>query len=303
MKRAVVTGGLGFVGSHVVDLLVADGVEVFIIDNLSTGKISNVENGIGRARSPEWMEGDIRDDGARDGILNWEPDVIFHLAAQTDVPSSVRDPEDDADVNILGTLNILAAAKQVGAKVVYASSGGAIYGNRASGPARETDPVSPESPYAVSKLAAEGYVRIASHHNCVLRYSNVYGPRQLATAEGGVVAIFAGALRQEHPPIVYGDGGQTRDFVHVSDVARATIAAADWEGVLNVGTGRETTILELLRAMVKIGGYGDVAVIEQPAREGDIRFSSVDPSRLADSFIWIPVGLEDGLAMLAEVPA
>jgi UDP-glucose 4-epimerase len=296
LNRAVVTGGAGFIGSHVVDELIDHGCEVLVIDDFSTGSRENLAR---HGKDEVVIEAlDIESPFLLADIERFDPDVIFHLAAQTDVATSVKYPLEDAETNILGTLNVLYTAKQIKCRVVFASSGGAVYGNCPTGPQSEAARTDPQSPYAVSKLAAESYVRLADPLNTILRYSNVYGPRQSDRAEGGVVAIFKRALTEGTPPIIYGDGKQTRDFVHVSDVAAATVALWNEPGIFNVGTGHETEIVWLLGFMAKLAGVGDIQVVEGPARDGDVRYSSVNPTRLADTMPWSPLALQDGLRTL-----
>jgi UDP-glucose 4-epimerase len=225
--RAIVTGGAGFIGSHVVDALLARGDEVLVLDDLSNGKRENVPEGarleVMDVREPL----DAHFEGAEE---------CFHLAAQVDVRVSVERPADDAATNVLGTIRVLEAARQHGTQVVFSSTGGAIYGE-CSRPAREDDPLAPLSPYGTAKLAAESYIsmwnRLHGTHHTVLRYANVYGPRQDAELEGGVVAIFFERFRNGDRATVYGDGKQTRDFLHVSDIVAATLAAAENEGLFS----------------------------------------------------------------------
>lgn len=288
-RRAVCTGGAGFIGSHVVEELLARGCEhILVLDDLSTGSRENLAQYQGGVEVADVAK-------PRGGYLieGWDPDVIFHLAAQTDVQTSVRWPLVDAEVNVLGTLRILEAAERCGARVVFASTGGAIYGDCA-GPASEETPPDPRSPYAVSKLAGEWYVR--QRGGIVLRYANVYGRRQLATLEGGVVAVFLDALARCALATIFGDGGQTRDFVYVEDVARATVdAAVLGGGVYNVGTGRETSVLNL-------AGILGLRCEFEPERPGEVRRSVLDSSKLRAALgRWEPRALEDGLDVMRAV--
>src|SRR3989449_9177128 len=236
--RAVVTGGAGFIGSHVVEALLARGDEVHVLDDLSSGKRENLAEGA------RLHEADIR---APDGVFDAvRPDAVFHLAAQADVRVSVERPDYDADVNVLGTTRILEASRRHGAKIVFSSTGGAIYGE-CEGPARETADPQPLAPYGTSKLCGEEYLatwnRLYGTRHVSLRFGNVYGPRQEPHSEAGVVAIFMGLLRDGRIPTIYGDGRQTRDYVYVGDVVRAVLAAAGHDGaVFNVGTGIETSV-------------------------------------------------------------
>jgi UDP-glucose 4-epimerase len=291
--RAVVTGGAGFIGSNVVDALVARGDEVHVLDNLSSGKRENVADG---ARV---HEADIRVEVAAvfDEV---KPDVCFHLAAQIDVRVSVERPELDADVNVVGTLHVLEAARAHGTKLVFSSTGGAIYGE-CDGPAAEDHPRAPLSPYGVSKLAAEEYLaaynRLYGSSHVALRYANVYGPRQDPHGEAGVVAIFMNALRDGGTPRIYGDGSQTRDYVFVGDVVAASLAAAGHEGgVFNVGTGTETSVVDLYERIQRVSGVERAAKFA-PLRAGELQRSVLDPSLAARELGWKPErSLDDGLA-------
>jgi UDP-glucose 4-epimerase len=291
--RAVVTGGAGFVGSHLVDALVARGDDVTVIDNLTTGRRENV--------NPEakLVEHDIREP------FEVEADAVFHLAAQADVVTSVERPTYDAEVNVIGTLRVLEAAN--GAQVVFTSTGGAIYGE-CDRPAREDDPRLPLSPYGTSKLAGEEYLatwnRLHGTGHVALRLANVYGPRQLPTLEGGVIAIFLDRMATGQETVVYGDGLQSRDFVHVGDVARALVAAIGAApGVYNVGTGIDTTIVDL-HAMCRRASetLGEPTFAE--ARPGEIRRSVLDPAAAERELDWrAETPLEHGLRMTWESTA
>jgi UDP-glucose 4-epimerase len=290
-----VTGGAGFIGSHLVDALLARGDEVHVVDDLSTGSRENLPGGA------ELHELDIRADGLADLVARLRPEVVFHLAAQADVGTSVARPELDADVNVVGTVRVLEAARTAGARVVFASSGGAIYGE-CERPAREDDPPSTLSPYAASKLAGEVYLatwnRLHGTAHVTCRLANVYGPRQLAELEGGVVAIFLDRLRDGRPTEIFGDGEQTRDFVHVGDVVEAILAAAAAPagGLYNVGTGIATSILELHRLCAEIAGSAQEPIFGEP-RPGDLRHSVVDPGRAARELGWrAQTALAEGLA-------
>jgi UDP-glucose 4-epimerase len=286
--RAIVTGGAGFIGSHLVDALVARGDEVVVVDDLSSGKRENVNPKAG------FEQRDIRAGFGAAGA-----DVIFHLAAQADVQVSMHRPARDAEVNVVGTISVLEDAREAGTPVVFTSTGGAIYGE-CDGPASEDAPRDPISPYGIAKLCAEEYVRgwnrTHGMSNLVLRLANVYGPRQEAGLEGGVVAIFLERLARGEETVIFGDGAQTRDFVYVGDVVGALLAAVGREGgVFNVGTGVETTVLDLHRACVAVAGVGAEPRMEA-ARLGDVRRSVLDVSRAESGLGWRPeVSLEDGL--------
>jgi UDP-glucose 4-epimerase len=283
--RAIVTGGAGFIGSHVVDALVARGDDVTVVDDLSTGRRENVNP------AARLVEHDIREPFEIDG------NVVFHLAAQADVSTSVRDPVLDAQVNVLGTLRVLQAAAD--AQVIFTSTGGAIYGE-CERPAREGDPRRPLSPYGAAKLAGEEYLatwnRLWSRSHVVLRLANVYGPRQQPTLEGGVVAIFLDRIAAGERATIFGDGNQVRDFVYVGDVARALLAAAGHDGgVFNVATGRATSVNELHAACQRTTGSSSDPEY-QPPREGDVLRSVLDPALAERELGWQPqVSLDDGL--------
>ena len=284
--RAVVTGGAGFIGSTLVDTLVARGDEVTVVDNLASGHRKNVN------AAATLLEHDIREP------FSVECDVIFHLAAQADVQTSMRQPGYDAEVNVAGTANVLDAAKD--AQVIFASSGGAGYGE-CPVPASEDAPFDPLSPYGIAKKCGEEYVagwnRIHGTRHVALRFANVYGPRQESGLEGGVVAIFLERLARGQETVIYGDGGQSRDFVYVDDVVAATLAAiGHGGGPYNVGTGIATTVGELHRACAEVAGSTQAPRLE-PERLGDIRKSVLDVTRIERELRWTPqVSLTEGLA-------
>jgi UDP-glucose 4-epimerase len=288
--RALVTGGAGFIGSNLVDALVARGDEVVVVDDLSSGKRDNLND------AARFVELDIRDAGVAGVFAEVRPEVCFHLAAQADVPTSVAKPAFDAEVNVVGTVRVLDAAGET--PVVFTSTGGAIYGE-CERPAREDDPRRPLSPYGTAKLAGEEYLamwnRLHGTRHTALRFANVYGPRQEAGLEGGVVAIFLEAMAAGDETMVFGDGRQTRDFVHVDDVVRALQMAPGTGSVFNVGSGRETAVLELHERCRAVAGDAREPRMAE-AREGDVQRSTLDVSRAADELGWRPeVGLDEGL--------
>ena len=305
VERAIVTGGAGFVGSSVVEALARRGTSVLVVDDLSTGTASNLDR---LAGSVELLKHDIRDAGPlQEAFTAFRPDLVFHLAARTDVRASMSDPHDDASVNVLGSINVFAAAAAVGVRrVVNTSTGGAIYAPDAPIPTPETAPVAPISAYGLGKRVVEEYAewfRCTSGLDVVtLRYGNVYGPRQDPTGDAGVVAIFCERLLTGRAPIVFGDGTQTRDFVYVGDVAAANLAAADAPDlphrVYNVGTGAEVSIRALLRAAATAAGADPDAVVAIPAprRPGEVHRSCLDVRRsVAELGLDRPVPLVDGL--------
>ena len=299
--RALVTGGAGFIGSHLVGRLLADGRRVCVVDDLSTGSASNVPPEV------RFQRVDICDPASLGEVFAaFRPDVVFHAAAQTDVRRSTREPDFDARVNVLGGLNVLRAAVAVGARrIVYASSA-AVYGDPERLPVSEADPTRPISEYGASKLAFEHY--LSAHaargliEHAVLRYANVYGPGQRADGEAGVVAIFARQMLAGEPVAIFGDGRKTRDYVYVSDVVEATIrAAAGPSGVVaNIGWGREISDLELFRAVAAATGYAK-GPSHAADRRGDIARISLDPAVARRTWDWRPsVPLGDGVRRVVE---
>jgi UDP-glucose 4-epimerase len=302
--KCVVTGGAGFIGSNLVDALLARGDDVTVLDNLSTGKRQNLEGAL--AAGARLEDADIKDAGAVAAIFERDrPEVVFHLAAQIDVRVSVARPMFDAGVNVLGTISVLEAALAAGARrVVFASTGGGLYGDADVLPTPEDHPIAALAPYGQGKLAAEGYcglyTRLHGLSTISLRYGNVYGPRQDVHGEAGVVAIFCGHLIDRRAPTVYGDGRQTRDWVEVSDVVRANLLAADSDltGAVNVGHGRETSVLDLLDALHEVSdGYGALPEpVFAPARAGEVARSCLDVTRARRELGWeATVELRDGL--------
>jgi UDP-glucose 4-epimerase len=292
--RAVVTGGAGFIGSHLVDGLLDAGAEVTVVDHLRGGHTHNLAGALERGAAV--VRADVSDVVAMtDALERTRPDVVFHLAAQIDVRRSVADPSTDAHLNVGGTAAVLEAARNAGAaRVVLASTAG-VYGDPPDLPAREDAPVAPLSPYGASKAAAETYLtlfrRLHDMSTLALRMSNVYGPRQDPHGESGVVAIFSAAASEGRPATIYGDGLQTRDYVYVADVVRAFLAAArsDVDGVVNVSTGIETSLLELAATL-------GLETVMAPGRPGEVTRSCLDPARAHATLGWsATVTLADGL--------
>jgi UDP-glucose 4-epimerase len=302
----MVTGGAGFIGSNLVDALLARGDAVTIVDDLSTGRRQNLDSALDRGAS--LVEADIRDAGALTAMAREaEPEVIFHLAAQIDVRRSVTEPAFDAAVNVGGTANVLDAARAAGSRrVVFTSTGGAVYGEGDGQrlPLAEDAPLAPMAPYGQSKSAAEGYLalyrRLYGLSSIALRLGNVYGPRQDPLGEAGVIGIFCGLLLEGGRPTVFGDGRQTRDYIYVEDVVAALLAAAGSEapGPLNVGTGIETDVLELIDRLQALRDSASFEPQLAPARTGEVERIAIDPSRAERELGWRPrTGLEDGLRM------
>lgn len=306
--RSLVTGGAGFIGSNLVDALVARGDEVAVLDDLSSGRRENLAAAL--AAGASLTVASVADrDAVADAVARHRPELVFHLAAQIDVRRSVADPLFDLEVNVGGTIGLAQAALEHGAqRLVFASTGGAIYGEGAGRelPLAEDAECRPDAPYGQSKHAAEGYLgvfaRLHGLSSVSLRLGNVYGPRQDPHGEAGVVAIFCGALGSGRRPRVFGDGRQTRDYVYVGDVVAAFLAAAasDATGALNVGTGREASVLELGRALAD--AYGTTFDPEMaPPRPGEVERIAIDSSRAAAAIGWrAEVGLEEGLRRTAE---
>jgi UDP-glucose 4-epimerase len=302
-EHALVTGGAGFIGSHVADGYLAAGYDVTVLDNLSSGRREYVP-----ARAT-FVEADVGSPEARGLLTSGGFTVLNHHAAQMDVRVSVRDPEFDARENILGLLNLLEGVCAGGVRrVVFASSGGVVYGESADPPHPESAPKLPMSPYGVSKLSSEfylaAYTQLHGLEVVSLRYANVYGPRQSPHGEAGVVAIFGNRLREGEPLTIYGDGKQTRDYVFVGDVVRANLAATRWavpavqtidDVAFNVGTAVETSVLELAKALLHASG-ASVPLTHAPERRGELLRSAVSPEKAAQLLNWRPqVQLSDGL--------
>ena len=284
--KVLVTGGAGFIGSHLVDRLIQEGHEVVVVDNLSTGKRRNLN------RAARFVKLDIQSSGLERVLRNERPHMVMHLAAQMDVRKSVEDPMFDAQVNVLGTLNVLQQSIKHGVrKVVFSSSGGAIYGEQEIYPAPESHVTRPLSPYGVSKLCGEQYLSYYQRVNGLqivsLRYANVYGPRQDPEGEAGVVAIFIQKLLNNEQAIVNGNGRQTRDFVYVEDVVEANLAAMgqDIQGTYNVGTGEETSVNDLLGILVRHTN-STCKEVHGPAKGGEQARSVIDSGKLRQELSW-----------------
>jgi UDP-glucose 4-epimerase len=299
--RVLVTGGAGFIGSNLVDRLLAHGHQVFVVDDLSFGKLTNLDDA--RAEGGvHFHQFDVRSPGMRDVVTRTQPEVVCHLAAQGAVPRSVAEPIYDAEVNVIGLLNVLEACVVAGVrKVVFASSGGTIYGPQAELPVAETAVGVPGSPYGITKLAAEHYLRFfRSEHGLdftSLALANVYGPRQDPYGEAGVVAIFSAKIVDGEAPTIFGTGEFTRDYVYVDDVAHAFVLALDKGSgeTFNVGTGLGTSVNDLFETLARVAG-SSLKAEYGPPRPGDIPHSALDPSKARDGLGWQPwTTLEDGL--------
>ena len=297
MARILVTGGAGFIGSHVAVRLVAAGHDVAVVDNLSTGRR---EFGPPQA---QFFPYDIKSPEAPELVRSWRPEALVHHAAQMNVRFSVADPVADARENILGSLNLLQAAVEGQVKkIIFASTGGAIYGDEAPIPARETDSPWPDSPYGIAKLAVEHYLRYYQREHGLttvsLRYANVYGPRQNGQGEAGVVAIFIEKFLDGQQPIINGDGLQTRDFVYVEDVVAANLQALNYphSGTFNIGTGRETDILTIYLKLQELA-HSALGPVHGPAKPGEQRRSALNSDLALEQLGWQPlVSLDEGLS-------
>ena len=302
MAKILVTGGAGFIGSHVVDLFIAQGFEVVIVDDLSTGRASNLNP------AAKFYKMDIRDPKIREVFETEKPDYVSHHAAQMDVRRSVAQPLFDADVNILGSINLIEAAKAVTLKrFIYISTGGAVYGEPERVPVEETDPINPICQYGASKHTVEHYL-FMYHYNyglkyTVLRYPNVFGPRQDPHGEAGVVAIFTGKMMAGEQVVINGDGEQTRDYVYVGDCARANLLAATVEhkpGIYNIGWGLPTSVNDIFSALAKVTGYTHPAQ-NGPAKVGETRHIYLNAAKAKKDLGWVPtISLEEGLTRTVE---
>ncbi len=274
--KALVTGGAGFIGSNVVDELIEQGIDVYIIDNLSTGKPQNIN------KNARFYNLDITNRSAVDHVFKTvKPEVVFHLAAQIDVRKSVAQPAFDASINVIGAINVFElSVKHSIRRVVFSSTGGAIYGEPEELPATENTEVAPLAPYGVSKYCGEQYLnyfnRLFGLQRVILRYANVYGPRQDPLGEAGVVAIFTGKILNGETPTIFGNGEQTRDYVYVKDVVQANLLAINGkEGTYNIGTGIETSVNELVKMLEKVSGK-KITPSYAPPRKGEVQRISLD---------------------------
>jgi UDP-glucose 4-epimerase len=307
--KVLVTGGAGFIGSNLVDALLDRGDEVVVLDNLTTGRKSNLEQAL--SKGAHLVVEDIRDANLVGSLLEREkPEVVFHLAAQIDVRVSTAQPDFDAGINVVGTINMLEAARRAGTRrFIYASTGGAIYGETDIVPTPEDTVIEPEAPYGQAKFAGEGYLglwkRMHDLSTVSLRFGNVYGPRQDPLGEAGVIAIFCGKLETGGQPTVFGDGRQTRDYIYVNDVVRACMLAAgsDVNGSFNVGRGEEVSVLDLVDSLRDLGS--ELGMLNNgrsfepqfaPARMGEVQRSALDPTRSREELDFTAeVELSDGL--------
>jgi UDP-glucose 4-epimerase len=300
--RILVTGGAGFIGSHIVDRLLADGHTVCVVDDVSTGRAGNVPTAVA------FQQLDVCDAAPlHDTFASFKPEVVFHLAAQMDVRRSVLEPDFDARVNVLGALNVLRSAVAAGARrLVYASTGGAVYGNPSTMPVTESHPPEPVSEYGASKLAFEHYLSVYGNRGQIeyaaLRYPNVFGPRQRPDGEAGVVAIFTGQMLRGEQPRIFGDGKKTRDYVYVADVVDANMRAMGGPSgvVANLGWGREVTDLEVFATVAAATGYTKPPVYA-PARSGEVQRIALDAGLAHKTWGWRPtVTLREGVNRVVE---
>lgn len=304
--KVLITGGAGFIGSHLADAYLKNGDEVYIVDDLSSGSKANINEAL--KAGAHFIESSLQSSKIFEIIEKIKPDLINHHAAQKSVRDSVENPKKDADINIMGLLNLLEAARHVGCKkIIFASSGGVAYGEQTEFPATEDHPKNPCSPYGVSKVSSELYLNFYSMQwgfdaTC-LRYANIYGPRQDPLGEAGVVAIFSNRMRDQKDTVIYGDGKKTRDFVLVDDVVTANLAATKILGgfqIYNIGTGRETSILELHRTLAQVAKYNRDVKFE-PAKPGEQERSVLSYELFKSKTGWTPkYALKDGLTKTYE---
>jgi len=306
-EKVLVTGGAGFIGSHIVDELLADGLEVSVLDDLSSGKMKNMEKHL-NGKNFQFMKGDIRDERTAKQAVN-DVDAVFHEAALVSVTRSVENPLLTNEVNVAGTLNLLKASSDASVKrFIYASSS-SVYGETETLPKKETVPTRPISPYAASKLAAENYCKafykVYGLETVSIRYFNVYGPRQTYGPYSGVITIFINRLLNDEPPIIYGDGMQTRDFTDVQDAVQASLLSLNCKNAVgeefNVATGQQTTINQLAQTLLNLAGKTSLQPIHAEPRPGDIKHSYADISKAKKILGYEPkITLKEGLNKLIE---
>lgn len=306
-ETVLVTGGAGFIGSHLIDRLIADGYRVRVLDNLSTGNLRNIRTHLAKKRF-RFIKGDITNPSTLKRAVKGVQ-VVFHEAAQISVSNSFRDPSQTSEINTTGTLRLLEASAECGVRrLIYASSA-SIYGKQGSERIREDATPRPMSPYAISKLAAENYCSIFNKLNKLetvsLRYFNVYGPRQSVNQYAGVITLFQDRVRRNKPPIIYGDGKQTRDFVHVLDIVEANMLAMNSKRaageVFNIGTGQRTSILALAKVIIQASKNRKLRPIYRPARQGDIKHGYADIGKARSYLGYSPrITLRDYLAELTQ---
>ena len=297
----LVTGGAGFIGSNIIDALIDLGHKVFVVDNLSAGKKENINP------NAVFYEVDITDKKMFESVFKEvHPEVVFHTAAQIDVRKSVENPQFDGEVNIIGSINVFELSVKYGVKrIVFSSTGGALYGEPKVLPAKENSPIEPLSPYGVSKYCAEHYLnyfkKLYGIERVILRYANVYGPRQDPLGEAGVVAIFTGKILNNEKPVIFGDGNQTRDYIFVEDVVRANVLAIDGkEGIYNIGTGIETSVNDLVKMFSKILNK-HIEPVYAPPRKGEVQRIALDASKAKKKLSFVPeISLEEGLKNTIE---
>jgi len=299
--KILVTGGAGFIGSNVVDALVKDGLEVTVLDNLSTGKEENINPEV------KFYNVDLLDlESLELAFREFKPDVVNHHAAQIDVRKSVEDPAFDAEINIIGSINLFELSINAGVRrIIFSSTGGALYGEPSKLPASEDTPIEPLSPYGVAKYCTENYLnyfkRLYGIERVILRYANVYGPRQDPLGEAGVVAIFTGKILKGEKPVIYGDGTQTRDYIYVEDIVKANVLALEGkEGIYNIGTGKETSVNELVEIFSKVLGR-EIKSEYAPPRKGEASRISLDGEKAKRELGFVPkYSLEEGIKKTIE---
>jgi UDP-glucose 4-epimerase len=299
--KILVTGGAGFIGSNVVDALVKDGHEVTVLDNLSTGKEENINPEV------KFYNIDLLDIESLEFVFReFKPDVVNHHAAQIDVRKSVEDPAFDAETNIIGSINLFELSINYGVRrIIFSSTGGALYGELEKLPVDEDTPIEPISPYGVAKYCVENYLnyfkRLYGIERVILRYANVYGPRQDSLGEAGVVAIFAGKILKGEKPVIYGDGNQTRDYIYVEDVVKANVLAFEGkEGIYNIGTGKETSVNELINVFSNVLGK-EIKLEYAPPRKGEVSRISLDGEKVKKELSFVPkYSLEEGIRKTIE---